>query len=250
MTPTAPLRRAICPHLRITDGGGAMLGADSGGEAASDTLRVLFVDDDPLARRALAATLNEDGGVVLECIWGSRSEILDGLDRHRPEVVLIDLILDRGELDGIDLAVAMRDRRPESIPIILTSSSSADSALRAWVAGINGYLTKHWLARNVAAFATVIRQVSNGVVIYQVDPRAVTMGAVAGMALTEREVEVVRAKASGRSRREIADLLGIGVRTIDAHLNNARAKLGADSIPDTVRIAKERGLLALSGADD
>jgi DNA-binding NarL/FixJ family response regulator len=201
------------------------------------------VDDDPLARAALQVTLNEASGIALDCVWGSAGEILASFERQRPEAVLVDLMLTAGDLDGIDLALAMRDRDPSCILIILTSSASPDNACRAWTAGIPGYLTKHWLARNMRELASLIRCMIDGVVIYQVDPRSASMGASMGMALSEREIEVLRHKAAGRKHRDIADDLCIGVRTVDSHLANARAKLGAGSIPETLRIAQERGVL-------
>jgi DNA-binding NarL/FixJ family response regulator len=147
-------------------------------------------------------------------------------------------VLSACEIDGIDLARAIQDRDQSCCPIILTSSTSPDSALRAWNAGIGGYLTKHSLIRDVSQLARHIRSIIEGVVIYQVDPRRVD-----GIALSDRELEVLRLKAAGLDRGEIADQLYISSRTVDSHIAHVRSKLGAATIPEAVRIAQERGLL-------
>ena len=187
--------------------------------------------------------MNDASGIALDCVWGSVGEILARFERQQPEAVLIDLMLTTGDLDGIELALAMRDRDPSCIAIMLTSSASADNARRAWLAGIPGYLTRHWLTRNMRELSSLIRCMIDGVVMYQIDPRTAPMGASTGIALSERETEVLRHKASGKKHRDIADELCIGVRTVDSYLANARAKLGASSIPETLRVAGERGLL-------
>jgi DNA-binding NarL/FixJ family response regulator len=206
--------------------------------AAPPPIRVLFIDDDPLALTALRSSFGETSGIEIDCLWGSTDEILAGLEERRPQAVLVDLVLSAGDQDGIDLAIAMRARDPGCYPVILTSSTSPDSALRAWKAGIPGYLTKHYLSRNVDRLASLIRNVIDGVIIYEVDPRAVD-----GIALSDRELEVLRHKAAGHDRSEIGERLYVSPRTVDSHVANARAKLGAASLPEALRIAQERGLL-------
>jgi DNA-binding NarL/FixJ family response regulator len=217
----------------------------------TDRLRLLYIDDDPLALDALAALLSDVDDVGLEAIHVDQADAVS-CEAGEPCVILIELFLFRNGEDGIGMAKRFAESQP-GVPVALcTASESAVDAAKAWDAGIRAFLTKRELLRRGARLSSVLRAVWDGSVVYDIDPRR----AAATNPLTARELEILQRKVDGQRHRRIADDLCLSVRTIDSHLANARSKLGADSLPHALEVAARLGLirtrapLPLRGAPD
>jgi DNA-binding NarL/FixJ family response regulator len=214
------------------------------GDAAGDRrgdgcLRVLFVDDDPLAIGAFRALARDRPDLRIEAVDPAACPTAFRDGGGGPCVALIDLFLHRSGTDGIELARRVTQAHPDLPVAICTVSEATGDASRAWNAGIRGYLTKHRLLQRGDHLSAVLWSVWDGTVLYHVDPRA----GLAANPLSAREVEILQRKHDGESHRVIAGDLFLSVRTIDSHLANARAKLGAESVQDALRLAEELGLL-------
>jgi DNA-binding NarL/FixJ family response regulator len=216
--------------------------AASGGER----FRVLLVDDHALLRQGMAAIISEEPDLVV-CgeADGVRSAIAVAAE-CRPDVALIDLSIRDG--DGLELLRDMRNRFPEVHTLVLSMFDETVYADRALRAGARGYIMKAEAAKTVL---TAIRSVLRGEVY--LSPRMAAAAAAdsrkrdGGRAttpfgierLSDRELQVLRCVGRGMSTREIAEELYISVKTVEAHREHIKGKLGLTSSGELLRYAIE-----------
>jgi NarL family two-component system response regulator LiaR len=196
----------------------------------AEQIRVLLVDDHAIVRDGLAAYLGTEDDMEVIGQAGSGAEGVKLATQLLPDVVLMDLIMPA--LEGIDTLEAIRRIRqqtPKTQVIILTSHTDDDYLLPAIKAGALSYLLKDVGADELA---DALRRAAQGeatihprVAARLVDEvqRGPKPSPVAD--LTEREVEVLRLIAQGKSNREIAETLIIGEKTVKTHVSNILSKL-------------------------
>jgi DNA-binding NarL/FixJ family response regulator len=204
--------------------------------AAERPIRVLVVDDHELVRRGLRDLLDAEPDLEVVAAAGGGEAALQELERleaHQggPDVVLMDLEMQ--PLDGIEATRLIRGRRAD-LPVVALSSFAEEHRVRAALdAGVAGYILKESDADAVSA---AVRAAHRGQL--QMDPAIVRPllssqpapqpDAVA-MQLTEREREILRLVAAGRSNKEIARSLVISERTARSHVSHILSKLGVAS---------------------
>jgi len=198
-------------------------------------IRVLVVDDQELFRRGLTMLLNveDDIEVVGEADDGSTAAALAaGLT---PDVVLMDVRMPK--LSGIEACVAIKDAAPSARIIMLTVSDEEADLYEAVKNGASGYLLKDSSIEEVAQAVRVVADgqslISPSMAIKLLDEfkqmSRTDRSSVPTPRLTDRELEVLRLVAAGRSNREIAVELVISEHTVARHLQNIFAKLGVPS---------------------
>jgi DNA-binding NarL/FixJ family response regulator len=215
-------------------------------------VRVLVVDDQALFREALATLLDvrPDIEVVGEAANGD--EALDRAAALRPDVVLMDLRMP--VLDGIGATRRLRAERPGVRVIALTTFDDDADVFAALRAGAVGYLLKDVSAdRLVEAVLAAAR----GESVLQPSVAAMLVAHFAelpaadeparpqplAVPLSDRELDVVRLLAEGRSNREIAAALYLAQGTVKNHVTNVLAKLGARDRTQAALRARALGLL-------
>lgn len=197
--------------------------------------RVILVDDQPLVRAALQRSLPEhEIEVIGEADNGE--EAIELVIESAPEVVVMDLHLPGG-MSGIEITRRLATVAPLSRVLVLTGSADQFGVVEAIVAGACGYLLKNTepaeiaaAIRAAAAGGSVISQQIAGDLLERVrqggdsaeDQDAAD--AIRG-ALTDRELEVLRLLASGKSNNEISRILFVSPMTIKNHIANILAKL-------------------------
>jgi DNA-binding NarL/FixJ family response regulator len=203
-------------------------------------IRILVVDDHPLVRRGIASILanEEDMELVAEAADGQ--EGVRKFLESRPDVVLMDLRMPR--LDGIEAARLMREQDQEACIVALTSYDGDQNIYRALEVGMRGYLLKELVHAEVVH---AIRSVHAGERWMPVEVTDRLNGFFPRVALTPREVEVLRLVARGFANKEIAGKLGTAVGTMKMHVQSILAKLEASDRTHAVTIAVERGILHL-----
>ncbi len=211
-------------------------------------IRVLIIDDQPLARAGFKAVLEATGAmhVVGEGETGEEAVRLARL--HDPDVVLMDI-----RMPGMDGIEATR-RMPKQKVLILTTFGIDDYIIEALRAGASGFLLKdapvEELVRAVRTVAAGDALLSPGVtkrLLGQVArrlPAAVARQAGALAELTEREREVLRLVAVGMSNAEIATALVVSEPTVKTHVSSVLQKLGLRDRVQAVIWAYENGLVA------
>ena len=201
-------------------------------------IRVLTVDDHPLILEGIASVLSGEQDFTLVGEATNGEDAIKQFRIHRPDVTLMDLQMPG--MNGIDAMLAIRNEAPASRFIVLTTYQGDVQALRALKAGASGYLLKNMLRKNLLE---TIRVVHSGRRVIPPEIAAEIADHVAGDALTEREVEVLRSVATGNSNKIIAVRMSITEATVKGHMKNILAKLGANDRTHAVTIAIKRGIM-------
>ncbi len=203
-------------------------------------IRVLCADDHPLVRKGIASILANETDVVLVGEAGSGQEAVEQFRKLKPDVVLMDLRMP--EMTGIEATRIIRAEAPETKIIALTSYDGDQDIYRAIEAGVRGYILKEMVHTEVLR---AIRTVHAGKRLMPAEVAERLSEYFPQMALTPREVEVLRLVAKGMANKEIAHELGTASGTIKMHIQNILAKLDASDRTHAVTIALERGILHL-----
>jgi DNA-binding NarL/FixJ family response regulator len=212
-------------------------------------LRVLLADDHAIVRRGLRSLLEEAGHSVV-------GEAADGLEAvrlceiHRPELLVLDVAMPK--LSGIEVAArAQRLDRPPAV-IILSMHADESYIIRGLAAGARAYLLKDAtdedLLPAIRALASGKPFFSPGVTAVLVEDYMRTLQK-RGLAdsydlLTDREKEVLHLLAEGRSNKEVATLLDVGVSTVETHRANLMQKLNLHNTAEIVLYAVRKRIIA------
>jgi len=195
----------------------------------ADAISVLVVDDEELFRRGLRTVLDTEAGfTVAEA--GDGAEAVARTVESAPDVVLMDVRMPK--MGGIEAAAHIRDQAPSTRVIMLTASDDDDDLYAAVRAGANGYLLKD------SSFDTVVdgvRAVARGESLINPSMATKLMAEFAAMAegrpaeatgrLSDRELDVLRLVAQGRTNREAAAALNLSENTVKNHMANILDKL-------------------------
>jgi NarL family two-component system response regulator LiaR len=209
-------------------------------------IKVLLVDDHEMVRIGLSAVLGTEDGIE---VVGEASNGQDGIRlarQYQPDVVLMDLVMEG--MDGIETTRRLLQQVPDCKVIVLTSYLDDEKMYPVIEAGAFSYLLKTSRAQEIAQ---AIRAAVKGQPILESQVASKIMNrfrqpkeaAPAHQELTEREMEVLRLIASGKSNQEVADELFIGVKTVKFHVTNILAKLGVEDRTQAAIYAYRHGLV-------
>ena len=215
-------------------------------------VRVLLVDDQALFREALATLLGTRDDVEVVGEAGNGAEALDRVAELSPDVVLMDLRMP--VLDGVAATRRLRVERPDSQVIALTTFDDDEDVFAALRAGAVGYLLKDVSS---ARLVEAVLAAARGESVLQPSVAAKVVARFAQLPdsaspprpqplvvpLSERELEVLRLLADGRSNREIAESVYLAEGTVKNHVTNVLAKLGARDRTQAALRARALGLL-------
>jgi len=203
-------------------------------------IRILCVDDHPLVRKGIASILANESTLKLVGEAGNGHEAVEMFRDLRPDVVLMDLRMP--EMDGIEATKQIRKLDPEAKIIALTSYDGDQDIYKAIEAGVRGYILKEMVHTKVI---DAIRTVQSGKRLMPTEVAERLSEYFPQVALTPREIEVLKYVAKGMANKEIAHHLGTASGTVKMHVQNILAKLGASDRTHAVTIALERGILHL-----
>jgi DNA-binding NarL/FixJ family response regulator len=223
-------------------------------EAARAPVRVVLADDQRLVRESLGTLLGLLDGIELVASAADGDEAVALADRHRPEVVLMDLRMPR--LDGIEATRQLHERLPAVSVIALTTYADDESVLGALRAGARGYLTKDagsedirqailTVAAGEAALDPAVQHhvvsALAGSLASAADPDGSSDGDLPDE-LTPREAEVLALIAAGLTNAEIAERLVVTQTTVKSHINHLFAKAGLRDRAQAVNYAYRTGI--------
>ena len=206
----------------------------------SEVIRILTVDDHPLMRDGIAALF--DGRADMELVGQASNgrEAVETFRRLRPDVTLMDLRMP--DMSGIEAIAAIRAEFPNARIVVLTTYKGDAQAAAALKAGAAGYLLKNLVGKELI---DTIRAVHAGKRRVPAEIATEIAEHVADDALTEREIEVLRRVAGGKSNKLIAVELEISEGTVKTHMKSILPKLDASDRTHAVMIALKRGILDL-----
>jgi DNA-binding NarL/FixJ family response regulator len=202
-------------------------------------VRVLLVDDDPLLRSGLRLMMQPEPTVDVVAEAGDGDEVLAAVDRHRPDVVLMDVRMAR--VDGVAATRLLRSQPDPPAVLVLTTLDTGDLVVRALEAGARGFLLKD---TPPAEIVRAIEVVAAGESMLSPSVARQLVGLVAGdgaagerrerarallARLSEREREVALAVARGDANADIAAQLHLSVGTVKGHVTQLLDKLEADN---------------------
>jgi len=209
-----------------------------------DAVRLVLVDRDALARRAMREEITRSGEFVVAGEAADEAEALNTVRRERPDIVLIDI--GYPQLEGIPIAKELRRQLPGTPMVFCSITDDEDTAVRALRAGAVGYVRKDL---EIAALSRALRGalVGEAAISRQLGMRLIDelhRGAdphprlrPAGGELTGREWQVLDMLIDEASTGEIADTLGLAVETVRSHIKHVLRKLGVRSRGEAVDIA-------------
>jgi two-component system, NarL family, response regulator NreC len=215
-------------------------------------LRVLLADDHGIVRRGLRSLLESQPGLVVV------GEAADGLEALRlctettPDVLILDIAMPK--MNGIDVAARVQKLDHPPRVIVLSMHTDESYIIRALAAGARGYLLKDATDEDLLP---ALRSVAAGKPFFSPAVTAVLMEdyvrqlQVRGLAdsyhlLTDREKQVLQLLAEGRSNKEVATLLDLGVSTVETHRANLMQKLNLHNTAEIVLYAVRKGIIIQS----
>jgi len=210
-------------------------------------ITILIVDDHAILREGVRALLStqEDLQVVGEASDGR--EAIAAVERLDPDVVLVDIAMPG--LGGIETTIELKKQGRRCKVLILSQYEDREYVRRLLKAGVSGYVLKKSAG---AELAGAIRAVHRGGLVLDPEVARVAM-AEAGPsseaggdpyeALTDREKQVLKLVAEGKSNKEVAEVLGISVKTAMSHREHVMEKLALHNRTELVRFAIKRGVI-------
>jgi two-component system nitrate/nitrite response regulator NarL len=204
-------------------------------------IRLAIVDDHSLVRDGLRALLSVVPGLQVIGEAASGAEALQLAATEAPDLMLVDVGM--RDMNGIELATALRERHPSIHVIILSMYDNREYVLSAIRAGARGYVLKESPTEEIIAAINAVWAGGN-YFSAQVSSAVARAGGPASQ-LTAREHEVLLLLAHGRSNKLVANQLDISVRTVETHRLSLRRKLGVDSASELLKIAVANGWTTL-----
>jgi two-component system response regulator NreC len=212
-------------------------------------LRVLLADDHSIVRRGMRSLLETEPAVEIVAEAADGLEALRMCEEHHPDLLILDIAMPK--LNGIEVAARSQKMQPPPIAIMLSMHADESYVMRSLYAGARGYLLKDATdedllpaIRAVAAGKSFFSPAIAGLLaedyVQQLQERGLTDSY---HLLTDREKEVLQLLAEGRSNKEVAALLDIGVSTIETHRANLMQKLNLHSTAEIVLYALRKRLV-------
>lgn len=209
-------------------------------------MKLLIVDDHPVIRHGLRQLIEEDFKAPLIGEAGTARELLDSIRSEEWDLVILDVNLpDRNGLEALKEAKRLR---PELPFIVLSLYPEEQYAMRAFKAGASAYLTKD---RTLSELLSAIRKVRAGGRYVSTTLAEHLAQELAGgrptpshHLLSDRELEVLRLLAKGKTVSQIGDQLALSVKTVSTYRARLLEKLRLHTTAELIRYALDHNLAA------
>lgn len=216
----------------------------------ADTIRVALVDDHTIVRRGLHSFLKAFSDIAIVGEAASGEEALQHVELWLPDVVVLDMLMPGG-IDGIETIHRIHALVPNTRIVILTSYTDDARVLAALRAGAIGYVRKE---ADPDVLLASIRAAARGQSLLDPAVASAVMqellrGGKHSASLTEREQEVLRQLALGRTNPEIAAALVVSEETVKTHVGNILTKLQLAHRTQAVIYALKKGMISLDEID-
>jgi DNA-binding NarL/FixJ family response regulator len=209
------------------------------------------VDDHALFREGIRALLSAESDIEVVGEAADGMQAIDLAEKLAPDIVVMDLVMPG--MNGMQAAQQLHDKHPDIKILILSMYDDDEYVCQILKAGASGYVLKRAASDDLLR---AIREVEKGgsalhptvaakLIKDYVRKTKSTEQRDSGSALTARESEVLKLVAEGHTNQQIADLLGLGRKTVDTHRTNIMRKLDLHDVTALVKYALKRGLINL-----
>lgn len=202
-------------------------------------IKILIVDDHLIVRQGMISIISCESDMEVIADVPDGFAAINMYKKYYPDIVIMDLRMEG--MSGIEAIKKIRKIDPKSRVIVLTTYSGDEEIYRTVEAGVRAYLLKKdVLQKNLLE---VIRDVYKGKCYLPPKIATKLMERTYGNDLTQREYEVLRLLATGKSYQEISDELSVALPTVKMHTNNLFNKLGARDRTQAVLYAIKKGII-------
>jgi DNA-binding NarL/FixJ family response regulator len=211
-------------------------------------MRLLLADDHTLFREGVRSLLARMPEVIVVAETGDGREALELIEQHRPDVALLDITMPG--MNGLEVAARTERTSPKTRVVILSMHANEGYVAQALRAGIAGYLLKDAAATELSAALRAVARgetylspaISRHVVEGFLGRSAPEADPLAG--LTARQREILQLIAEGKSTKEIAVALSVGVKTVETHRAKLMERLNIRDVAGLVRFAIRSGIIS------
>jgi len=218
-----------------------------------DAVKVLVVDDHDVVREGIRMVLSSDPELEVVGTASSGEEAIDKVRELEPRVVVMDIGMPG--LSGFEATRRIREANPEVQVVALTVHDSEAYVFQMLQAGATGYVIKRAPAEDVihavkrAALGESVLHPSVAKLVIKDYLSRVERGEDESFDhLSEREREILKLIAEGKTNREIAEMLFLSIKTVQAHRANLMHKLGMHDRTELVKYAIRKGIIGLDEA--
>jgi DNA-binding NarL/FixJ family response regulator len=209
-------------------------------------VRILLVNNHRLFREGLAAILNQVDGLEIVGGLSSGEELVNFFERYTVDLILMDIMMG-GPINGLEVTRWLKENVPSVKVIIVTSQLNKDMVTLGIRYGIDGYLPKDAgkdvlieSIKSVTAGEKYFKEPITHLIFddyYKKEKGSALKRSKTARTLTKREMEVLEKVADGKANREIAQMLGISIKTVETHKSHILAKLGLRNTAQLVKYA-------------
>ncbi len=218
-----------------------------------DKLRVLIADDHALVRAGIRLLLNSQEDIEVAGEASNGEEAMSKAEELAPDIVLMDVAM--GGLSGIEATRKITQANPDVRVLILTMHNDEEYFFQAVNAGASGYVLKEATPEDLTSS---LRMVARGGIAFHpslgrklIDDYLRRMQAgeepEVYTRLTEREKEILRLTAEGKTAREVGEALVLSPKTVERHRANLMSKLDLHNRAQVVQYAFRKGLISSPG---
>ena len=208
-------------------------------------IRILIADDHPVVREGLVEVLtrHKDMSVIGEA--GNGEEVCELYHKLSPDILLLDLRMPKK--DGLQVLIELTSRRGSKARIIVMSSYDNEQGIcQALRSGAKAFLAKDAPPQQIWE---AVRKVAEGESFITPEISFRLAEWMSSPELSQREIQVLRSLAQGKSNKEIGQALFISEGTVKSHVKSILSKLNAVGRAEAMAIAAKRGLIQLEGIE-
>ena len=210
--------------------------------SAESRSEIVIADDHPVVRSALRALLEAERGFEVRAEAGEIEEAIELVDELRPAILVLDLSMASGS--GLEAIPRVLARSPQTRIVVVTMHDDPTTARAALDAGASAYVLK---ASAASELVKAVRRAAQGGRHIGAEMQAKldrhNPEELPENELTEREREVLGLIALGHTNNEVAEKLGLSVRTVESHRVHVQQKLGIQTRAELVRYALDHGMM-------
>jgi two-component system, NarL family, response regulator NreC len=214
-----------------------------------DTIKLVIADDHALFREGVRALLTAHDNLEVVGEAADGSEAIEQVKKFHPDILLLDIAMPG--LGGLETTLELKKLAPEVKILILTQYADKEYLFRFLKAGVSGYVLKRAAGSELLSAIKAVYQ--GGTFIHPDVAPVIVEGYLTGItpaaqedpyeSLTDREKQVFKLVAEGKTNKEIAEMLSISVKTAMAHRAHLAEKLGIHNKAELVKLALQRGIV-------